>query len=108
MEQNPNVCIANLNTKTGWSELRYPLIFNKDEDFKNVKLYDPEICYTYTGKDVVISLGQYDSIMVSSDFKHKISLQCQKPLLSPCISTKDGQIDLFKNTIQDRNYHIFT
>lgn len=43
--------------KIGWSEFCYFLIFNKDEDFKNVKLYDFEICYIYIGKDVVILLG---------------------------------------------------
>lgn len=95
----PMFAFANLNTgKTGWSELRYPLIFNKDEDFKNVKLYDPEICYTYTGKDVVISLGQYDSIMVSSDFKHKISYNAKSRYLAHAYPhLQDGQIDLFKN-----------
>lgn len=95
----PMFAFANLNTgKIGWTELRYPLIFNKDEDFKNVKLYDPEICYTYTGENVVISLGQYDSIMVSSDFKHKIAYNAKSRYLPhACPHLQDGQIDLFKN-----------
>ena len=58
-----------IKKKLGWTELRYPSIFNKDEI--DYILYDPEISYTYTGKEVVVSLGQYDSIFVSSDFKHK-------------------------------------
>ncbi|MCQ5373313.1 DUF4221 family protein, partial [Phocaeicola vulgatus] len=55
--------------KLGWTEIRYPSIFNKDEI--DYILYDTEISYTYTGKEVVVSLGQYDSILVSSHFKHK-------------------------------------
>lgn len=95
----PMFAFANLNTgEIGWTELRYPLIFGKDEDFKNIKLYDPEICYTHTDENVVISLGQYDSIMVSSDFKHKISYNAKSRHLAHAHPyLQDGQMDLFKN-----------
>lgn len=51
------------------SALRYPSIFREEEEFA-VKSYDPEFSYAYTGKDVAMSFYQYDSIFVSSDFKH--------------------------------------
>ncbi len=53
---------ANLNTKTGWSELRYPLIFNKDEDFK-MSNYMTLKSVIHIQVKIVVSLGQYDSIM---------------------------------------------
>ncbi|WP_455664729.1 DUF4221 domain-containing protein [Phocaeicola sp.] len=95
----PMFAFANLSTgNIGWTELRYPLIFEEDEDFKNAQLYDPEICYTYTGENVVISLGQYDSIMVSPDFKHKSSYNAKSRYLAHAYPhLQDGQIDLFKN-----------
>ena len=86
--------------KLGWTELRYPSIFNKDEI--DYILYDPEISYTYTGKEVVVSLGQYDSIFVSSDFKHKKAYNAKShylPHVRPV--SQNLQIDLFK-TIHDR------
>ena len=93
--------------KLGWTELRYPSIFNKDEI--DYILYDPEISYTYTGKEVVVSLGQYDSIFVSSDFKHKKAYNAKShylPHVRPV--SQNLQIDLFK-TIHDRglqpHYH---
>lgn len=51
------------------SALRYPSIFREEEEFA-VKSYDPEFSYAYTGKNVAMSFYQYDSIFVSSDFKH--------------------------------------
>ena len=82
-------------------------IFNKDEI--DYILYDPEISYTYTGKEVVVSLGQYDSIFVSSDFKHKKAYNAKShylPHVRPV--SQNLQIDLFK-TIHDRglqpHYH---
>lgn len=61
---------SNLNTgKMSKTELTYPSIFSENEIMRN-KSYDPEFGYAYTGKDVVVSLRQYDSILVSSDFKH--------------------------------------
>ena len=93
--------------KLGWTELRYPSIFNKDEI--DYILYDPEISYTYTGKEVVVSLGQYDSIFVSSNFKHKKAYNAKShylPHVRPV--SQNLQIDLFK-TIHDRglqpHYH---
>ena len=96
-----------IKKKLGWTELRYPSIFNKDEI--DYILYDPEISYTYTGKEVVVSLGQYDSIFVSSDFKHKKAYNAKShylPHVRPV--SQNLQIDLFK-TIHDRglqpHYH---
>ena len=61
---------ANLNTgEMAKTELKYPSIFSEEEEFA-VKSYDPEFSYAYTGKDVAMSFYQYDSIFVSSDFKH--------------------------------------
>ena len=67
------------------------------------------ISYTYTGKEVVVSLGQYDSIFVSSDFKHKKAYNAKShylPHVRPV--SQNLQIDLFK-TIHDRglqpHYH---
>jgi hypothetical protein len=84
-----------------------PIYFNKDEI--DYILYDPEISYTYTGKEVVVSLGQYDSIFVSSDFKHKKAYNAKShylPHVRPV--SQNLQIDLFK-TIHDRglqpHYH---
>lgn len=104
----PIFAYANLcNGELGWTGLRYPSIFNRDEI--DYIMYDPEISYTYTGKEVVVSLGQYDSIFVSSDFKHKKAYNAQSrylPHIRPI--SQNLQIDLFK-TVHDRglqpHYH---
>lgn len=51
------------------SALTYPPIFEEEEEFA-MKSYDAEFSYADTGKDVAMSFYQYDSIFVSSDFKH--------------------------------------
>ena len=61
---------ANLNTgKMAKTELRFPSIFSREE-IRTTKSYDPDFSYAYTGRDVAMSFYQYDSIFVSSDFKH--------------------------------------
>jgi len=61
---------ANLNScKMVKTELKFPSIFN-EEEIMRTKSYDPSFSYAYTGKDVAMSFYQYDSIFVSSDFKH--------------------------------------
>ena len=61
---------ANLNTgKMAKTELKFPSIFGEEEVMR-IKSYDSSFSYAYTGKDVAISFYQYDSIFVSSDFKH--------------------------------------
>lgn len=60
---------------------------------------------TYTGKEVVVSLGQYDSIFVSSDFKHKKAYNAYLPHVRPV--SQNLQIDLFK-TIHDRGLQPIT
>lgn len=66
----PIFAYANLsNSELGWTEFRYPPIFDKNEVFPLV--YEPELSYTYTGEDTAVSFGELDSILVSSDFKQK-------------------------------------
>lgn len=61
---------ANLNSgKMAKAELKYPSIF-EEEEIRGVKSYSSAFSYAYTGKDVAMSFYQYDSIFVSSDFKH--------------------------------------
>lgn len=61
---------ANLNSgKMAKTELKYPSIFEEEEVWA-AKSYSPEFSYAYTGEDVAMSFYQYDSIFVSSDFKH--------------------------------------
>lgn len=95
----PVFSTANLSNGTfKWSQLCYPLAFDKDEEAFMV--CDPEISYSYTGKEVVFSLGQYDSIFVSSDFKHKKAYSAKSRYLAQAHPyVQDAQVDLFK-TIQ--------
>lgn len=81
----PYLLMQTFIKKLGWTELRYPSIFNKDEI--DYILYDPEISYTYTGKEVVVSLGQYDSIFVSSDFKHKKRIMLKAIICPTCVQS---------------------
>lgn len=61
---------ANLNDgKMSKTAFTYPSIFN-EEEVLTTKSYDPVFSYADTGKDVAVSLKQYDSILVSSDFKN--------------------------------------
>ena len=57
------------NGEVAKSALTYPPIFDEEEEFA-MKSYDAEFSYADTGKDVAMSFYQYDSIFVSSDFKH--------------------------------------
>ena len=63
-------------------------------------LYDPEICYTYTGKEVVVSLGQYDSIFVSSNFKHKKRIMLKAIICPTCVQSPKTYKLIYSKTIQ--------
>lgn len=51
------------------TEMKFPSIFSEEET-RTPRLYDPEFSYADTGNEVVVSFRQYDSLFVSSDFKH--------------------------------------
>lgn len=81
----PYLLMQTFIKKTRVDRTTIPIYFNKDEI--DYILYDPEISYTYTGKEVVVSLGQYDSIFVSSDFKHKKRIMLKAIICPTCVQS---------------------
>ncbi len=102
---------ANLNSgKMAKSKLTYPDIFSEDE-VARTKSYDPEFSYAYTGKDVVVSLHQYDSILVSSDFKHSRTYNAKSryfPSIRPKAynAYKDLLVWLQEESLKPQYYHL--
>lgn len=104
----PMFAYANLSSgETGWTELYYPPVFDRDEI--NPLTYEPEISYTYTGREVVVSFRELDNIFVSSDFKHKREYNAKSRFLPHAHPTMtDMNMDLTKSIRQKGmrpNYH---
>ncbi len=93
------------------SALRYPSIFREEEEFA-VKSYDPEFSYAYTGKEVAMSFYQYDSIFVSSDFKHLRAYNAKSryfPSVRPQLynAYKDLLVWLQEEYLKPQYHHLF-
>lgn len=102
---------ANLNSgEIAKTELKYPSIFS-GEEVMAAKSYDSEFSYAYTGKDVAMSFYQYDSIFVSSDFKHLRAYNAKSryfPSIRPqlCNVYKDLLVWLQEVYLKPRYHHL--
>lgn len=103
---------ANLNTgKMAKTELKFPSIFSEEEIMRN-KSYDPSFSYAYTGEEVAMSFYQYDSIFVSSDFKHLRAYNAKSryfPSVRPQLynAYKDLLVWLQEEYLKPQYHHLF-